>query len=179
MKNLFKEGCFVEGDKGNKVFRIAWSGDEFADSKFMESRFDISSLILSYDFEKIDDTPYYCIYRKFGKDNDNSFNTIKESIIKILSGNREDIVNRETATLGMPNEDFYEHTVFWDVINDFIVVKGKDNLKQMCIELLMIGYERLGIKRSDETDDYLVSCAIDNHNHLLEKALGNCDTLTK
>ena len=168
MKNLFKEGCFLVSDDGRKVFRSAWSGDQYADSKFVESRFNISSLISAYDFEKIDDTQYYCIYKK-GLKSDISFDDINASIKKILCGNREDIVNKETTTLGLPNEDFYEHTVFWDVINDFIVVKGEENLKPMCIELLMIGYERLGIKRSQEVDDYFVSSAV--NNPLLEKAL--------
>ena len=59
------------------------------------------------------------------------------------------------------NEQEIENSIFWDVYNNIIITKGLCNLRQLSIELLMTSYERLGIKRNSDIDDYFISLATD------------------
>ena len=159
MKHLFKEGKFRDID-GNIVILFENGFDTSADEFFDKSLWEISSTLGLYDFDQFENTKYYYIYRKYGK------NVIKytseqidTSIRKILSGDFEDVIS-DNFSLGIPDESL-ENDIFWDVNNDIIVVKGKENLKQMCIELVMHDYERLGIKRNPETDQQLLNNMFD------------------
>lgn len=153
MKHLFKEGHFREND-GKKVLEFE-SGDAAADISFGESKYEITSAISAYDFEKLEGTDYYYIFQKYGQSKKDPLE-IEESIKKTISGNWEDIVNWETLTLGCPDESI-DNDVFWDVNNNIIIVKGKENLRQISIELAWIGYERLGIEnRTPELEEKLI-----------------------
>jgi len=59
------------------------------------------------------------------------------------------VLDKEHFTLGVLN-DTVENTIFWDVLNDIIVVKGKDNLKQLWIELEWMGYAKYGLDYKGE-----------------------------
>ena len=61
-----------------------------------------------------------------------------------MQGNLEDVVNCNTS-LVIPDKTI-ENDIFWDVNNNIIIVKGKENLRLMCLELAWIGYEKIGIK---------------------------------
>ena len=153
MKHLFKEGNFRKIND-RKVLKLE-NIDTAADILFDESLFNISSTIDMYDLEKLDQTEYYCIFKKYGKDKRISFDEVETSLRNILSGNLNDIIN-DCTSLGIPDKEI-ENNIFWDVNNNIIIVKGIENLKQICIELLMAGYERLGVKRNPENDEYFTS----------------------
>lgn len=160
MKHLFKEGKFVE-EEGKKRLEIQGT-DEQADKLFAKSAFYMTSLVSLYDFKKLEGTDYYYIYKEYGftgsKRQDSK--EVAKSLKKILEGNNEDVVNYENLTLGCQYEDI-ENDIFWDVQNNLIFVKGKENLKNMCVELTMAGYERLGVKRSEEVDEEYLSRSTD------------------
>lgn len=157
MKHLFKEGNFK--DVNNQKVLILENTDVTADILFFESLFLISSTIGMYDCENLEGTDYYYIFKKYGKDKKMNSSEIEKSLRKILLGNFDDVVNRDTS-FGI-NEQEIENSIFWDVYNNIIITKGLCNLRQLSIELLMTSYERLGIKRNSDIDDYFISLATD------------------
>lgn len=79
------------------------------------------------DFEKLSNTEYYYVYKKYGKENKIDRNVVEASLEKILNGNLNDVVNRDT-TLGM-SDKLIENDIFWDVNNNINFVQG-NNLKK-------------------------------------------------
>ena len=118
MKHLFKEGHFKELN-GKKVLEME-SQDEAANIFFEQSRYEISSTIGMYDFGKLANTEYYYIFKKYGKENKIDPNVVETSLEKILHGNLDDVVNRDTS-LGIPDQ-LIENDIFWDVNNNIIFV---------------------------------------------------------
>ena len=153
MKHLFKEGHFKETN-GKKVIEFE-SVDESANIYFEQSLYEISSTLGMYDFGKLANTEYYYIFKKYGKEGKIDPNVVETSLEKILHGNLDDVVNRDTS-LGIPDESI-ENDIFWDVNNNIIFVKGKENLRQISIDLAWVGYERLGLKnRTSELEEELI-----------------------
>lgn len=153
MKHLFKEGHFKETN-GKKVLEFE-STDEATDIYFDESLYEVSSTLGLYDFGRLSNTEYYYIFKKYGKEGKIDPNIVETSLRKILQGSLNDVVNRNTS-LGISDKSI-ENDVFWDVNNNIIFVKGKENLRQICIELAWVGYERLGFKnRTSELEKELV-----------------------
>ena len=153
MKHLFKEGHFKEFN-GKKVLEME-STDEAANIYFEQSLYEISSTLGMYDFGKLANTEYYYIFKKYGKENKIDPNVVETSLEKIIHGNLDDVINRDTS-LGIPDESI-ENDIFWDVNNNIIFVKGKENLRQISIDLAWVGYERLGLKnRTSELEEELV-----------------------
>ena len=153
MKHLLKEGNFKEVN-GKKVLEF-YSTDAAADIHFDKSLYEISGTIGMYDFGKLTDTEYYYIFKKYGKEGKIDCDIVETSLRKILQGNLDDVVNRDTS-LGIPDKSVENH-IFWDVNNNIIIAKGKENLRLMCLELVWIGYEKLGIKnRTVELEQELI-----------------------
>lgn len=156
MKHLFKEGKF---EFKNGCYRLQLENNDAAAHDFyFKSRYDISSTLGMYDFEPIDGTDYYVVYKNRGKEGKLKLEDILTSINKLLSGDFSDLVS-ETTTLGMPSEE--ENDVFWDVNNNIIIVKGKENVRKLGIELHMFNFELYGIQRSKKIDEYYISQASD------------------
>ena len=153
MKHLFKEGHFKETN-GKKVIEFE-SADAAANIYFEQSLYEISSTLGMYDFGKLANTEYYYIFKKYGKEGKIDPNLVETSLEKIIHGNLDDVINRDTS-LGIPDESI-ENDIFWDVNNNIIFVKGKENLRQIIIDLAWVGYERLGLKnRTSELEEELV-----------------------
>ena len=153
MKHLFKEGHFKETN-GKKVIEFE-STDEAANIYFEQSLYEISSTLGMYDFGKLANTEYYYIFKKYGKEGKIDPNVVETSLEKILHGNLDDVINRDTS-LGIPDGSI-ENDIFLDVNNNIIFVKGKENLRQIIIDLAWVGYERLGLKnRTSELEEELV-----------------------
>lgn len=125
MKLLFKVG---KVDKNNNINFKA--NDYGIDKSFIESSYEVVSKISRYDvelYDVIDDKEIFYIYdKKMNKED------IVQEIDFIMSDHIENIINFEDALIleSIYGEEFSDNdTIFWDVINDFIIVIGKDNLK--------------------------------------------------
>lgn len=125
MKLLFKIG---KVDKNNKInFK---SSDYGLDEAFLESTYEVISKISRYDvelYDVIDGKEIFYIY---------DLKSNKENIIReldfIINDHVENILNSDDALIleNVYNEEFVDSdTIFWDVMNDFIIVIGKNNLK--------------------------------------------------
>ena len=164
MRHFFREGRFIQrGDR--KVLQFE-SHDASAVLFFNESLYQISSSLGLYNFDKLEGTPYFFIYKKGGTHSVVDPEEVKHGLRRILSGDLSCVVNHDT-TLGISDESI-ENDVFWDVNTDIVIVKGAQNLKQVCIELLMAGYERFGISRNPDLVRQLVSRSM--HIPIIEKA---------
>ncbi len=153
MKHLFKEGKYKDNN-GRKEL-VLETADEAANYYFDQSLYEISSTLGMYDFEKLIDTDYYYIFKRYGKEGKLDPSTVEICLKSILQGNLNDVVNRDTS-LGIPDKSI-ENDIFWDVNNNIIFVKGKENLKQICMDLAWVGYERLGLKnRTSELEEELI-----------------------
>jgi len=129
MEQLYKEGKFINNNGKIKLEFDREKTNIRTEIMFKKSLSNVIDFISCYDFNKIKDIDYYYLYnKKIGK--------IKEEDIE-----KNFLLNPIT------NND---NTVFWDVLNNIIFVKGKDNLKLLCIELEWLGYAKYGLKFSDE-----------------------------
>ena len=160
-KSIIKEGEYIERD--GKLILHMYGADLSICDMFQKSLFDISGADDLYNFKKLKGTDCFYIYRKYGLSDLERHNPeeVEERLKKILNGNWADVINKEDLTIGITAPS-RSRTVFWDVFNNVIFVKGKDNLKRLCVDIHMAGYERLGIKRSDKTDGLYIARALNN-----------------
>ena len=79
------------------------STDEAANIYFDQSLYEISSTLGMYDFGKLANTEYYYIFKKYGKEDKIDPNVVETSLEKILHGNLNDVVYRDTS-LGIPDK---------------------------------------------------------------------------
>lgn len=157
MEQLYKEGKFIF-EKG--IPKLIFSRASIkAEVMFKRSIQDVVGVISSYDFEKLENKDYYYLYnKKLGKINPKD---IKESLNKIFSGDLNEVLDKEHLTLGVLNDEV-ENTIFWDVLNDVIIVKGKDNIKLLCIELEWMGYSKYGLEFHNE--ETRINFIMNQHN---------------
>lgn len=156
MKQLFKEGKFVV-EHYMKVLKL-YSTDPYAEANFRKSKNYIYSSLGEYDFDNIEDTEYYYMYKATGENSLDGEN-VRKSILNLLDGNWDNVINKVDLSIGHPDETL-ENDIFWDVNNNIIIAKGKENIYQMCVELYMYGYEKFGTKRNQEIDDYCISTSL-------------------
>ena len=141
MEQLYKEGKFIFEDGITKLqFDRSSVKCEF---KFNRSVEKVLGLIGWYDFNKLEGADYYYLYNK--EFNNNSIDEIENSLNKMLSNDFSEVIDSEHFSLA-GNSYSINNTVFWDVLNDIILVKGKENLKLLCIELEWMGYAQYGMK---------------------------------
>lgn len=154
--HLFREASLKEENGKQKLF-WHWCTDTNAEADFNKSVFDIESLFDLYDYEKIEGTDYYFIYRKCGLSDlyIQDPEEVKKCIADILDGNLDNVENPNDSTLGTPEN--VEHDVFWDVNNNIVIAKGEEALRVVSTDIFMSGFERLGIKRSPEVDAEYIS----------------------
>lgn len=159
MKFLFREGNIKNID-GNDILVFDGDHDYYAEVCYHESFHNISSSLGLYDYDKLDGTDYYYIYKNRGRENVIDSNELLNSLNKILSGNLSEVVNWESLSLSLP-KDKDKDDIYWDVINDVLIVRGEENLKLICKELLMNSYARFGVTRSKKIDEHFISLSTD------------------
>lgn len=131
MEQAFRRGRIIEKDgKKEMYFEPSSTATNIA---FNESLEKVVSVISCYDFNKIKNKDYYYIYKSLEHGGQINPKEIEETL---------------ESTFDFFEED--ENTIFWDILNNIVVVKGKEELKQLCIELEWLGYKKYGMKFYDE-----------------------------
>lgn len=149
-KHIFKEGNI-------KYFfpEIPHEEDKF----FEASKERIINLYPLFDFDKLDNTDYYYIYKAFGGNETNlTKEEVEESIRNILNGNWDNVIDENYLTLGIPDKSL-ESDIFWDTENDIIIARGRRNLRLVAIELFIRTIP--GEKRTPENEMKHISVATD------------------
>ena len=144
-----------------------YSTNELAECNYRKSISTMYNSLGEYDFGNIENTEYYYMYNATGENNLNG-EDVEKSVLNLLYGNWDNVINTEDLSIGNPDES-KENDIFWDVNNNIIIAKGKENLYQICVDLYMYGYEKFGTKRTQEIDDYCISCVL-NDLPILKKA---------
>lgn len=154
MKMLFKVGKI-----DNKKTINFKSNDYGLDESFLESTYELISKISRYDvelYDTINDKEIFYIY-------DKKMN--KEDIVKeidfIINDYIENVINPEDAlileSIYSEDYDFVDNdTIFWDVINDFIIVIDKNNLKVLANYIERLRWINLIKNVDDETLDKII-----------------------
>ncbi len=151
MKHLFVEGNFKDKELIMEPINV-----NFDNINLRHSSFIMSALIGLYDFDKIEGTDYYYIYQKYGMEDKKDSKVVSESLKEALKGNKNNIANWNHLSIN--DEESKRSDIFWDVNNNIILIKGEENLKKMCIELLMNGFFD---ERTEESEKRHIEAAID------------------
>lgn len=161
MKHLFVEG-HLNQRKGQKRLDIIKREDKYSDKQIENSLDKISRLIDFYDFDNIKGTGFYYLYQEYGFGNNNQDKEeISKSLSRIIDGKREYVENTSFLSLDLKRiRDVGD--VFIDVNNNIILCNGRDNLKEMCVELLMRNYTSLGEEWTLSSEAKHVLGATDN-----------------
>ena len=135
------------------------------DKEFLRSLNNVINLIDGYEIKKSslnnNQDIYYLYY--FSMD----YNEIDNSIKKIASGNYEDIVNIDSINDLINNQ---EQNVYWDVINNLIIVLGKDNLRNLLVELEKKRWECIKINNELFMKQYMDLCASNVYKKVMKSA---------
>ena len=130
MKMILKEGKFIKEEGKDKLHFEPGSTD--TECLFAKSVDNVTHTFSAYEYGKLNDKEIYYLYSTL------KGHVSKEEIIseldKILMGDDSNIFNVEDTTICMPL-DVKINTVFWDVLNNIIIVYGKDNLKKLVFEI--------------------------------------------
>jgi len=152
MKMLFHSGSIDENNTSLGIGKIHFitNGMDILDG-FHHSLWFINGLLGIYDVEhykKINDKDVYYFYHTKTKNQEERVADKQEIVTEldaIMAGSIANIVNYEDAMIKEAAEDidinkelgfdhdpyFIEETIFWDVINHFIIVIGKDQLEKL------------------------------------------------
>lgn len=155
MEMLLKDGLVKDVDNKKKIEFL--ESNEDTESKFGKSFSNVIELIEAYDIKKSnikEDKDVYLIYC-FKTNSDE----VEKTLSNVMSGNTKDILNiDESHILYSINEDDPE-SIFWDVLNDLIIVIGRDNLKTLMLEIEKKRWDCIKIQNEAFMKEYMELCA--------------------
>ena len=154
MEMLLKDGLIK--DNNNKKTVEFLVSDEDIESRFDRSFNKVIELIEAYDIKKrkINDKEIYYLY--FFKTNSDE---IDLTLNKAISGNCNDILNINESHLLYSINDNNPESIFWDVLNDLIIVIGRENLKTLMLEIEKKRWECIKIQNEEFMHEYMELCA--------------------
>ena len=166
MKMLLKDGCV---DNFNNTKSIIFpKNDDYVDEKFNQSLSNVVRLIDGYDIGKCGLNSNKDIFYLY------SFLTnceeIDNSLRKALLGYERVILNeKETDLLESINND-NQNGIYWDVLNDLIIVIGLDNLKTFLLQLERKRWECIQFRDEEFKKEYMNLCASKVYRKVMKPA---------
>ena len=155
MEMLLKDGLVKNIDNKKRIEFL--ESNEDTESKFGKSFSNVIELIEAYDIKKSnikEDKDVYLIYC-FKTNSDE----VEKTLCNVMSGDTKDILNiDESHILYSINEDDPE-SIFWDVLNDLIIVIGRDNLKTLMLEIEKKRWDCIKIQNEAFMNEYMELCA--------------------
>lgn len=156
-KHLFVTGK-INHIKGQKRLDLIPTNDEKLNQRAKDSITEIANVVTFYDISKVKNTDYYFIFKKYGiNSNYLDEETVKARVESMLNGNTEIVANSEDFSHRFSDKN----TAFIDVNNNIIITKGKENIKEVCIELLMHSYDYINQVWNVETEFEKIAMATD------------------
>ena len=155
MEMLFKDASIKNID-GKKHIQFLDANIENNDD-FKKSFNNIVTLIDGYDIAKCsisDKKDIFYLYSFHTKIND-----IENTLNNAKNGNLKEMLNiDETNVLNAINDESTEG-IYWDIINDLIVVIGLNNLKTLLLQLERKRWECIKIQNEKFMQEYMNLCA--------------------
>ncbi|MBR1416676.1 MAG: hypothetical protein IJ572_02540 [Bacilli bacterium] len=144
MELLIKEGKIIDTNDEPKLFFNITRED--IEEKFIYSKDRVLSFIDGYEVEKYpNDTNLDIYYLYYFIDNPSK---VKEEVDSLLSNSKV---------------DFHNNSIFWDVLNNFIIVIGKENLKALLYELEISRWKMIDFnKMSEENKKTYINASCSN-----------------
>jgi len=166
MEMLLKDGLVKHVDNENI---LAFSeASEYTEDMFQHSFTNVIRLIDGYDIARSSlnkEKDIFYLYSFHTK-----YDDIESTLQKAMEGNKKVIKNAdETNLLDSINND-NQNGIFWDVINDLIVVIGLDNLKTLLLQLERKRWECVKIQNEDFMQEYMELCASDVYKKVMKKS---------
>lgn len=161
MKHLFVEGNLNQR-KGQPRLNLIMNDDKYTNEQIEKSLDKMSRLIDFYEFDVIDGTGFYYLYQEYGfGNNKHNKEEVFKSLSRVVEGKKDNAENISLLSLDSRERNDIGD-VFIDVNNNIILCNGKDNLKEMCVELLMRNYTSLGEEWTLSSEARHVLGATDN-----------------
>lgn len=164
MEMLLKDGI-VKKDNNSIEFL---NTDLNNDKEFLKSFNDVIKLIDGYEIKKsnlnVNKDIYYLYY--FSTDLKEIEATLKDALV----GSGNEILNYDDTKISRSINKDGEESIFWDVINNIIIVFGKDNLKTLLLELEKKRWECIKIQNESFMTQYMELCASDVYKKVMKSA---------
>ena len=163
---LFHSGCANEDSRNIGINRIHFASQETdVLNKFRRSLWYITGMLNLYDIERykvVNDIDVFFLYYSEALAQEESSVADRQSVINeldiIMSGNSDNIINPESAmikdsaegkVIGINNglEIYVSEKIFWDTLNNFIIVIGKEQLRILAYILEEERYRQISSAR--------------------------------
>ena len=164
-KALFKEGKVVNVD-GKQIVEFNSSTADIEES-FLQSYDRTINLLDGYDVKKYPvNTKKSLYYLHYFSDNISEINYFIDTM---LSGDDSLIENKNNSSIMLALFCDNPNSIFWDTMNNFIIVLGEDNLKALLFELELKRWSNLHFKNEDFQKIYIEKSATDVYKKVMKK----------
>ena len=163
MEMLLKDG--LVNDQSTIEFI---DSDVKIDKRFNQSFNNVIYLIDGYDIKKSklsnDKDVYFLYYFKI------NYHEVESTLNNILLGKVSDILNIEDSNILYSINSDESNNFFWDVLNDIIIVIGKENLKVLMLELEKKRWDCINIDDEEFMQKYIELCASKVYKKVMRKS---------
>ena len=133
MKFMFKEGKY-DLDEENLIFS---DSEVISDDFFSERRVMLNNNFQKYRIYKCsNDELYQDIFVVYDSDEEDFAEKVQNELLNLSHGNYNSLLNKEESSLYLSLIGADQNNLFWDVINNLLIIFGENNLKQF------LDYER-------------------------------------
>ena len=163
MEMLLKDG--LVNDQSTIEFI---DSDVKIDKRFNQSFNNVIYLIDGYDIKKSklsNDKDVYLLYYF-----NINYHEVESTLNNILLGKVSDILNIEDSNILYSINSDESNNFFWDVLNDIIIVIGKENLKVLMLELEKKRWDCINIEDEDFMQKYIELCASKVYKKVMRKS---------
>lgn len=139
MKFMFKEGKY-DLDEENLIFS---DSEVISDDLFSERRVMLNNNFQKYRIYKCsNDELYQDIFVVYDSDEEDFAEKVQNELLNLSHGNYNSLLNKEESTLYLSLIGADQNNLFWDVINNLLIIFGENNLKRF------LDYERKDFVRN-------------------------------
>lgn len=166
MEMLFKDAVVKKVDNQKTIQFLEPDIEE--DYKFKKSFNNVVSLIDGYDIGKCtinQEKDIFYLY-SFFIDCDNIESTLRSAI----EGYKKDLLNIDETNVLNAIKGKNKAKIFWDVINDVIIVDGLNNLKTLLLQLERKRWECIKIQNEEFMQEYMDLCASKVYKKVMKKS---------
>lgn len=166
MEMLLKDGL-VKKVNDERILAFSETNDD-TESMFQNSFSNVVRLIDGYDIAKCSlnkDKDIFYLYSFHIK-----YDDIESTLQSAMHGNKKTIKNLdETNILHSINND-NQNGIYWDVLNDLIIIIGLENLKTLLLQLERKRWECIKIQNEEFMKEYMELCASNVYKKVMKRS---------
>ena len=166
MEMLIKDGI-VKNSDNKKIIQFINTNSE-VDKEFKKSFYNVVDYIDGYDIKKSSINTNKDVYYLYDFNTD--VNELELTMKKLSLGNFIDILNIDESKIMLSLYNNNEENIFWDVLNNVIIIIGKDNLKFLLSELEKKRWEFIKFNSEELKKQYIDLCASNVYRKVMTKS---------